>query len=470
MTTRRNFLKQTILSSATIIGSSLFCAKSTTRPNFIFLLTDDQRWDMLGCMGNDIIQTPHIDAMANDGLIFENAFVTTAICCTSRASVFLGQYARRHGINNFSTNFTPAQLALSYDMQLKNAGYRVGFIGKYGVGNNLPKHAYDYWAGVPGQPTYENKDENGDYIHYTQVCKYQAFEFLQGCAPDNPFCLSISFKAPHVQDGDPRQFIADPQYNDLYQDVNIPVPEKAKSKYLQAMPDFMQHNNAMPRVRWRLRFSDPELYQKMVKNYYRLITGVDVVVGDIRKKLNDLGYADNTIIALMGDNGFFLGEYGFAGKWYGHEESIRVPLVFYDPRAPKKLHGQRRKEMALNIDIAPTLVDLAGLPIREQIQGQSLKPLLEGKSPQWRQEFFYEHLFKVPEEAIDRVGYIPSSVGVRTTTWKYLRYIDYDPVYEELYDLQADPNETHNVARDPDYLIQLDQLRQRCDELMKKTV
>jgi arylsulfatase A-like enzyme len=246
------------------------------------------------------------------------------------------------------------------------------------------------------------------------------------------------------------------------------VPEKAKSKYVHAMPDFMQHEKAMPRVRWQLRFSDAELYQKMVKNYYRLITGVDAVIGNIRQKLDDLGYANNTIIALMGDNGFFLGEYGFAGKWYGHEESIRVPLVFYDPRAPKNLRGQHRHEIALNIDVAPTLVDLAGLPIAHQVQGQSLKPLLQGQSPQWRQEFLYEHLFKVPEESVDRVGYIPSSVGVRTINWKYLRYIDYAPVYEELYDLENDPHEVNNLANNPRCSAQLDRLRQKCDAMMQE--
>ena len=468
MPNRRTFLKTAALSTAAFLGGGIHCSGSKRRPNIIFLLTDDQRWDMLGCMGNEIIQTPNIDAMAHDGIIFENAFVTTAICCTSRASIFLGQYARRHRINDFSTDFTAEQLDLSYDMQLKKAGYRVGFIGKYGVGANLPQDVYDYWAGVPGQPTYENRDKKGDYIHYTQVCKKQAFEFLHGCEPNRPFCLSISFKAPHVQDGDPRQFIADPVYDDLYKDINIPVPKKAHSKYLQAMPSFMQDEQSMLRVRWHLRFADPELYQKMVKNYYRLITGVDVVVGEIRDELDKLGYADNTVFALLGDNGFFLGEYGFAGKWYGHEESIRVPLVVYDPRLPKKRRGQRRGEMVLNIDIAPTLVDLAGLPVRPEVQGESLLPLVQDQKSTWRDEFFYEHLFKVPEKSVAQVGYIPSSVGLRTKKFKYLRYIDYDPIYEELYDLQKDPEEIETQVNNPEYADVLEQLRRRCDEMIQE--
>lgn len=467
--TRRQFLQSaTAVLSSAAIGSTLFCNSKHKHPNIIFLLTDDQRWDMLGCMGNEIIQTPNIDAMANDGVIFEKAFVTTAICCTSRASIFLGQYARRHGIHDFSTDFTPEQLNLSYDMQLKQAGYTVGFIGKYGVGNNLPQTSYDFWAGVPGQPTYENSDENGEYIHYTQVCKKHALEFLNSCDPEKPFCLSISFKAPHVQDGDPRQFIADPAYDNLYSDIKIPLPEKADPKYVQSMPDFKQSDNSMPRVRWQLRFSNPELYQKMVKNYYRLITGVDVVVGQIRQELQRLGYADNTVFAFMGDNGFFLGEYGFAGKWYGHEESIRVPLVWYDPRLPRQLRGQRRQEMALNIDVAPTIIDLAGLPVPADMQGKSLVPLLHNKTTAWREEFFYEHLYKVPEQWEDTVGYIPRSIGIRTKDFKYLRYIDYQPFYEELYDLQNDPKERHNLANNPLYAAQLEKLRKRCEEMSQE--
>lgn len=443
-------------------------ASPSKRPNIIFLLTDDQRWDMLGCMGNDIIQTPNIDAMAAQGVIFDNAFVTTSICCTSRAGIFTGQYARRHGINDFSTDFTPEQLSQTYPMLLKNAGYRVGFIGKYGVGHHLPKEAYDFWRGVPGQPKYETVDEQGRPIHYTRLAGEQALEFLQSSSAEHPFCLSVSFKAPHVQDGDPRQFIADPAYSDLYKDVVIPQPEKAKSKYRDAMPAFMTSEKCMLRVRWQLRFSSPELYQKMVKNYYRLITGVDVVVGRIREALDKKGLADNTVIVLLGDNGFYLGEYGFAGKWLGHEESIRVPLVVYDPRLPKRLRGRRREDMALNIDIAPTLLDVAGVKPPTNMQGKSLQPLIRGKSVSWRDEFFYEHLFKVPESAVPTVGYIPSSVGVRTQRWKYLRYIDYDPVYEELYDLQNDPHETKNLAAEKEFATDLERLRQKCNEMKKE--
>ena len=236
------------------------------------------------------------------------------------------------------------------------------------------------------------------------------------------------------------------------------------------MPAFMSDDQCMLRVRWRLRFSSDEQYQQMVKNYYRLITGVDVVVGEIQNELKKRGLADNTIILLLGDNGFFLSEYGFAGKWLGHEESIRVPLIVYDPRLPQTQHGQRRDEMALNIDIAPTLLEMAGTTSPASMQGKSLAPLVNGKSPEWRDDFFYEHLFKVPEAAAATVGYIPSSVGVRSKDWKYLRYIDYDPVYEELYDLKNDPTEVNNLALVSSSAPRLADMRKRCDELMTNNI
>jgi arylsulfatase A-like enzyme len=225
----------------------------------------------------------------------------------------------------------------------------------------------------------------------------------------------------------------------------------------------------MMRVRWRLRFANPELYQKMVKNYYRLVTGVDDVLGRIREELDSLRLADNTVIALMGDNGFFLGEYGFAGKWLGHEPSIHVPLLFYDPRLPASKRGRVRGEMALNIDIAPTFLDYAGLASSDGMQGKSLSPLISGRDVSWREDFFYEHTWNVPEKAREKVGYIPSSVGVRTECYKYLRYFDQTPVYEELYDLESDPHEEKNLVSSEHHASVLSQLRERCDELLLKT-
>ena len=240
---RRSFLcKTTAGLGACTLASSLYhsCSKANKRPNIIFLLTDDQRWDAMGAMGNKIIKTPNMDRLAREGTLFTNAFVTTAICCTSRASIFTGQWARRHGIHDFSTDFSSEQRAITYYQQLRQAGYRTGFIGKYGVGKNLPSMDFDYWNGIPGQPKYEHTDENGQYKHLTQIMGEQSIEFLQDCSKDQPFCLSVSFKAPHVQDSDPRQFLYDPAYKDLYKDVEIPLPKTADPKFWQTFPDFFQ--------------------------------------------------------------------------------------------------------------------------------------------------------------------------------------------------------------------------------------
>jgi arylsulfatase A-like enzyme len=426
------------------------------RPNIVFLLTDDQRWDTLGCMGNPIIQTPHIDSMAEKGVLFRNAFVTTSICCTSRASFFSGQHAIRHDIHNFGTRFTPEALAQTYPAQLRAAGYRTGFIGKYGVGTPQPED-FDYNVGFGGQGKYEHEDENGNYRHLTQIMGDQAIEFLGDCSQDQPFCLSISFKAPHVQDGDPRQFIYDRALADLYKDDEIPVPKTADPKYWESFPEFFRADNEA-RARWDIRFSTPEKYQESVKGYYRLITGIDNAVGRIREDLERRGLADNTVIVLMGDNGFYLGEHGMAGKWYGHEESIRVPLVVYDPRLPKRLQGRERQEQALNIDLAPTFLAMAGVAIPEGMQGADLTPLVHGESPDgWRTDFFYEH--RLPYNRI------PQSEGVVGERFKYLRYIEQDPVFEELYDLAEDPHEEQNLADDASHAETLEQMRRRCDAL-----
>jgi len=427
-------------------------------PNIIFLLTDDQRADTMGCAGNPIIRTPNMDDLANYGVRFNNAFVTTSICASSRASIFTGQWTRRHGITDFQTPFSEAALAQTYPMLLSQAGYRIGFIGKYGVGakKDLPIDKYDYWKGFPGQGRYENKDEDGNYKHLTRIMGEQAIEFLNGCSHDRSFCLSVSFKAPHVQDNDPRQFIYDRAYENLYSDVTIPTPETANPLYFDALPEFLRTSEA--RRRWQIRFPNPEMFQESVKSYYRLITGVDVVIGKIRDRLKQLNFDDNTVIMLTGDNGFYLGEYGLAGKWFPHELSIRVPLLVYDPRADTKRRGLVLDQMALNVDIAPTILELAHLEVPQQMQGRSLLPLLKGKKPKWRTEFFYEHPFV--HKTIAR------SEALRTQRWKYARYIDYN--YEELYDLKNDPTETINLAKDEKYRETLTSLRKRCSDLAKK--
>lgn len=418
-------------------------------PNLVFLLTDDQRWDTLGCMGNRIIQTPNVDALARQGATFTNMFVTTPICVTSRASFFSGLYARSHGIHTFRMRFSPAQFAATYPALLRKAGYRTGFVGKYGLDEPPePKDQFDDWYGFLGQGHFFPKGEPGP--HLTHIMGEQAREIIGRQSPGQPFCLSVSYKSPHVQDQDPRQFLADPRDEHLYRDTRMTVPKTMDSRAIERLPIEVQGSEA--RRRWAVRFSTPELYQRSVRNYYRMITGVDRTVGEIVAALEKQGLRENTIIVYTSDNGFYLGEHGLAGKWFMHEESLRVPLVIHDPR-PGAVRGARFDGMALNIDCAPTLLELAGLNPPPAMQGRSLAPWVRGERPAWRKEFFGEHLFEH--------DWIPKSEGIRTDRWKYARYLNIAGNPEEMYDLSADPHEENNLAPQPAQRGQLEALRRR---------
>jgi arylsulfatase A-like enzyme len=439
--TRRGFM-------AAAAGAAL-AQSGGRRPNLLFLLGDDHRWDALGCMGNRIIQTPNIDGLSRTGVTFENNFVTTAICVTSRANIFSGCYARTHKILAFNQQFTREQLDRTYPAQLRKAGYRTGFIGKYGLdGGELPTSGFDYWRGFRGQGKYFPKGEPG--VHLTQVMSEQAVEFIEGSKQDEPFCLSVSFKAPHVEDDDPRQFLYDPRDAALYRDATIPMPRTADPRYISQLPLSVQRSEA--RRRWAVRFATPGLFQESVKSYYRLVTGVDRAVGEMLKSLEARGLRENTVIIYTGDNGFYLNEHGLAGKWFMHEESIRTPLIVNDPHAGR-MRGSRLKQMSLNIDIAPTLLDMAGVKGGPPMQGRSLIPALRGSREAWRSEFFYEHNF-----AHD---WIPRTEGVRDSRWKYTKYVANKPPEEELYDLQADPLEERNLASTPGQAGELKRLRAR---------
>ncbi len=420
-------------------------------PNILFLLTDDQRWDTIGAMGNSIVKTPNMDRLARDGVMFRNNFVTTSICAVSRASFFTGLYARCHGIHGFNKTLTPEQQAYTYPLRLREkAGYRTGFIGKYGVGGKDDVAAaaanFDYFEGFPGQGQYMVEGR----AHMTTHIGDQAVEFLDGSSSEQPWNLSISFKAPHVQDGTPPYFINDPQYDDLFKDVKLPKFPHMDGAYFDSLPEYLKDSEN--RVRWEQRFATPKMWEESVKRYYRLIYGVDVQIGRLLGELEKRGVLDNTVVILTGDNGFYLGERGFAGKWFMHEESIRTPLIISDPRRPET-HGTTRDEMALNIDMSPTMQRLGGLEPQQSINGRDLNPLVAGEKPAWRSDWFYEHLFEHET--------IPKSEGVRSRDWKYFEFLERKPRREELYHLADDPGEDHNLANDPAYAADLERMRAR---------
>jgi prepilin-type N-terminal cleavage/methylation domain-containing protein len=433
-------------------------APAAQPPNIVFLLADDLRWDALGCTGSPVAKTPNIDALAARGVTFREHFVTTSICCVSRASILSGQYARRHTINDFKTPLSPAAFAQTYPALLRAAGYRTGFIGKYGVGETMPAGEFDYWRGFPGQGRYFEK--NGRQ-HLTATMGDQAIEFL-GANDPRPFCLSVSFKAPHAQDNAAREFPPDPRDETLYADLTVPVPRTADPTFFAALPTFVQDSEGWRR--WQRRFDTPERFQQTARDYLRLVTGIDREVGRILDDLRRRKLDHNTVVVFTSDNGFFLGERGMADKWLMYEPSIRVPLIVAVPWLPDSDRGRSVDScMTLNIDLAPTLLDYAGVPVPAGMQGRSLRPLVDRDGQawaDWREDWFYEH-HTLPE-------IIPPSEGVRTGRWKYIRWVGATPAVEELYDLRADPQEEHNLAGDPAHRDTLDRLRRRWAELRKE--
>ncbi len=442
--TRRDILEMAALSAVP-------AAAEGKPPNIVLLLGDDHRWDALGCMGNPVVQTPHLDRLASEAVVFENHFTTTPICCTSRASIMLGEYAGGHGIYDFATPLSPSQVTTAYWGQFRKAGYHTGFIGKFGVGNKMPEDQFDVWMGFPGQGFYFPHGPNGPHLNH--IMRDQASEFLHSAPSAKPFCLSISFKAPHVQDEDPRQYLPSEDTEARYQNVAIPPHGGAGSDDIRRFPLAFHHSEN--RRRWGVRFSTPELYQQSVKGYYRLITGIDDVIGSLRETLGSLGIADNTVIVYSADHGVFNGEHGLAGKWYGHEESLRIPLIIYDPRTPSAARGKRSQAMTLNIDLQPTLLDLAGIPANTPVHGQTIAPFLKELKAAGRSIAYFEHRF--PNN-----GWIPSSEGIRTHRWKYIRYTDVAAPYQELYDLKTDRTETENLIGNPKYRGQQEALTRHC--------
>jgi len=455
--------------SALVIGCSLLsgCSfvkhdtKESKKPNIIFILTDDHRWDAMGYAGNKIIRTPQMDKLASEGTWFKNAFVTTPISAASRASILTGMYERTHGYTFQQGPLKEPYMQLSYPVILKQNGYNTGFFGKLGVTyKNAEKlfdraDIYDRNGNFPDRRGYFFKTIGADTVHLTKYTSYQAQEFIKDASADKPFCLSLSFSAPHAHDNAPEQYIWQKKSDELYSDITIPDPVLGEDKYFNALPKEVREG--YNRLRWTWRFDTPEKYQHSVKGYYRMISEIDDEIGEIRKLLEDKGLADNTIIILIGDNGYYLGERQLAGKWLMHDNSLHVPLIIFDPRTKK--HNDI-SDMALNIDIAKTILDMAGVEIPTEYQGISLLPYVKNKNPERvRGKILFEHLWKLPE--------IPSSEGIRKSEWKYFRY-RFIETPEELYDLRNDPLETKNLATDPAYNDVLNRLRNECDNQIEK--
>ena len=435
--------------------------QKTEKPNIIFILTDDQRFDAIGYAGNKLITTPEMDQLAEEGTFFNNAMVTTPICAASRASILTGLYERTHNFNFQTGNVREAYMENSYPRILKENGYRTAFYGKYGVRyDDLEKQfdqyeSYDRNNEFKDRRGYYYKTLDGDTVHLTRYTGQKALDFISEAPGNQPFCLSLSFSAPHAHDPAEDQYFWQEESNGLLQGMDMPGPELGEDKYFEMQPDFVREG--FNRLRWTWRYDTPEKYQHSVKGYYRMISGVDREIGKIRKKLKEKGLDKNTVIIVMGDNGYFLGERQLAGKWLLYDNSVRVPLIIFDPRVQNQKDSDA---LALNIDVPSTILDLAGMEQPGTWQGKSLKPIVGNLTKNLeRDTVLIEHIWEFEN--------IPPSEGIRTHEWKYFRYMN-DQTVEELYNIKKDPKEIHNLIGDKKYKEVAVKLRFKLDELIEK--
>jgi len=449
---KRNLSRRGFLISTAALGSQLFFirrASAATRPNILYVMTDDQHYKAMSCLGNTVIKTPNMDRIAREGAVFRNAFVTNSLCSPSRACFMTGKYSHTHGVRRNGVPLVGQRVFTDY---LREAGYHTCFIGKWHMRGDPPR--FDYWLGFSGQGRYTNPkllDFSGKLVqekgHVTDKLADRAVEYLKKHRRD-PFCLLLWFKSPH------RPWIPAPRFEKALEDVEIPEPPAFHDDY-SGKPEAVRKTEMQVEIAKK-----GKTFKEWVKDYYRTILGVDENLGRVLQTLDDLKLTENTIVVYTTDNGFFLGEHHFFDKRLMYEPSIRIPMLMRYPAAVKA--GMEINEMVLNVDLAPTLLDLAGVKVPDDMHGRSWKPLLQGKKVAWRKSFLYEY-YEFPA-----VHMVRKNRGVRTERWKYIHYFE-EPQEFELYDLQNDPNEMNNLYGDPKYADVVERLRAELLRLRRET-
>jgi len=442
------------ISFLVLLAFGFSCTKAQKKPNIIIIYTDDQRTNTLSSYdSNSPINTPNIDKLAENGIRFTEGFVPTPICGVSRANLISGQYMSQNKVNRFQKALSKEVFKQSYPQQLKNVGYYLGILGKYGFGiTKEQKQVFDDYDATTGQGPAFHKYK-GELLHDAEWLTRRTKDFLDKAPEDKPFCLQINYKEPH-----PTSEPAPEDYGKLatypFKRVSTDTPsEHAK------LPEFVQkgYNSKS----YNTMFGTDEKLQTYLSHYYEKILSIERSVGQITKMLEEKGIADNTVIVFLSDHGTHFGEKQLGAKWTPYEQSLRIPFIIYDPRTKTK--GIVSNEMVLNIDIAPTLLDLAGVKIPNTMDGKSLKSLINGQELTHRTHFFFEH-FVSPTSPV----YIPRNDGIRTKNTKYLRWIDLDPIVEEFYDLEKDPMEKNNLINNPKYSEKLKKAKSLFTDWRKK--
>ena len=429
------------------------CARPTEAParppNIVFILVDDMRWDEMRVAGHPFIETPNMDRMVREGIRFTNAFATTPLCSPSRASLLTGQYARRHGIVDNTAR--PSHDLPTFPRELQRAGYATGFFGKWHMGNDdSPRPGFNHWVAMPGQGEAIDPHLNVDgqrlqakgYV--TDVLTDYVEQFIQRSA-GKPFLAYLAHKAIHpniVQQNDgslapvagqPGGFVAADRHRGRYKDQVMPRRPNAFRPPVDK-PALMRRIGNLPPLGRETATTDDEM-----RGRTEMLLGVDDSLGRILAALEKAGALDNTVVVFTSDHGYFYGEHGLnEERRLAYEETIRIPMLLRYP--PRIKAGAVAPEMVLTIDLAPTLLELAGLTPAASIEGRSLTPIFNGTATAWRESFLVEYYSDTVFPRILHMGYS----AVRTSKAKYIEYRDIVGM-NELYDLEADPYEEHNL-------------------------
>ena len=462
------------------------------RPNIIFIMTDDHASHALSCYGSKINKTPNLDRLAKEGMLFENCFCTNSICAPCRAVILTGKYSHINGVIDNRKRFDGTQQ--TFPKLLQKVGYETAMIGKWHLKSDPT--GFDYWNVLPGQGTYYNPamkemGQRKKYTGYTtNIITDHCLKWLKERKDDKPFCLMYHHKAPH------RRWQPGPKHLTMYDDVTIPEPDNLFDDYsnrgraakeqdmsiektmdkrdLKLVPPgdlnpeqkklwdaaynpknevFRKANlQGKDLIRWK--------YQRYIKDYLRCIASVDDNVGRLLDYLDESGLAKNTIVFYTSDQGFYLGDHGWFDKRFMYEESLRMPLLVRCPRKVKA--GLVNDDIVLNLDFGPTFLDFAGVEKPSDMQGDSIRRLLRGKTPKdWRTSMYYRY-YEYPA-----VHSVKRHYGVRTQRYKLIHF--YHDIDEwELYDLRKDPREMKNVYDDPAYADTVKQLKAELERLRKK--
>jgi arylsulfatase A-like enzyme len=412
-------------------------AATARKPNFVFIYTDDQRFDAMGVVQREQgdrarfpwLKTPNMDRLAAEGLRFRNAFVTLSLCAPSRAAFMTGRYNHLNGVANNHTPFPEDNI--THASLLKTAGYTTAYIGKWHMGSQSGKRpTFDYSASFIGQGRYVDCpiEVNGvstpSQGWVDDVTTDYAINFIKQHR-EQPFSVVLGFKATHGPFDPPAR--AKTRFEG----------EKARPVPNLGIPAIYRRPVDQPMGKPAQDFAEG----KVNLNYFRCISAADDNLGRVLQALDDLGLTEDTVVIFSSDNGYYNGEHGLGDKRSCYEESLRIPMLVRYPRLIAK--GTTRDEMVLNIDLAPTLIDLAGVAVPRTMQGASWKPLLAGQpAPGWRQSFFAEYF----QEA--QYPQTPTVFAVRTPTAKLIKYEGHNE-WNELFDLSKDPYETNNLVQDP---------------------